>query len=103
MCPVAIRESVLKHFGDIESSEIISVTELTDKYNRCAQQSQMVRPHIDNIVSKAELLLMFSKANTDKAAGPDGVPDDVFHIAPRELTDIYHPLMTKIGLRGLEL
>ena len=50
----------------------------------------------------AETEALFSKAATRRAAGPDGIIDDLAHIAPVEMARLYHPLYTKAAMATVE-
>ena len=45
---------------------------------------------------------LFARSRRGKACGTDGVRDDYSAIAPAEMANVYHPLLTKCALRVQE-
>ena len=55
-----------------------------------------------NVCDLISLRRLFAQPKRGRACGTDGVRDDFLAIAPAELADVYHPLLTKCALRMQE-
>ena len=57
---------------------------------------------ISNVCDLVTLRRLFARSKRGKACGIDGVRDDYCAIAPDEMANVYHPLLTKCALRVQE-
>ena len=94
---------VLRHFAAIEAAEVCSVDALADRHGHsCPALVPGIVRDIDNVCDLVTLRRLFARSKHGKACGIDGVRDDFCAIAPAEMADVFHPLMTKCALRVQE-
>ena len=94
---------VLRHFAAIEAAEVCSVDALADKHGRTGPAiAPGTARDIDNVCDLVTLRRLFARSKRGKACGIDGVRDDFCAIAPAEMADVFHPLLTKCALRVQE-
>ena len=94
---------VLRHFAGIEAAEVCTVEALADRHASSAPcLAAGATRDIDNVCDLVSLRRLFARAKRGKACGLDGVRDDYCAIAPAEMADLFHPLLTKCALRVQE-
>ena len=94
---------VLSHFATIEAAEACSVESLADRHGRSHSTLAVgaVRD-IANVCDTVTLRRLFARSKRGKACGIDGVRDGYCAIAPAEMAEVFHPLLTKCTLRVQE-
>ena len=94
---------VLRHFAAVEAAEACSVESLADRHCRSlAQLANGAVRDIANVCDIVTLRRLFARSERGKACGIDGVRDDYCAIAPAEMAEVFHPLLTKCALRVQE-
>ena len=94
---------VLRYFAAIEAAEACTVDALADRHgSSCPAIAPGTVRDIDNVCDLVTLRKLFARSKRGKACGIDGVRDDFCAIAPAEMADIFHPLLTKCALRVQE-
>ena len=95
--------AVLRHFAAIEAAEVSSVESPADRHSRSrsALAPGAVRD-VNNVCDMVTLRRLFARSKRGKACGIDGVLDDYCAIAPAEMAEVFHPLLTKCALRVQE-
>lgn len=94
---------VLRHFAAIEAAEVCSVEALADKRGRSpATLAPGAVRDISNVCDLVTLRRLFARSKRGKACGIDGERDDYCAIAPAEMSNVFHPLLTKCALRVQE-
>ena len=94
---------VLRHFAAIEAAEVCSVEDLAGRHGRsCPALAPGAERDISNVCDFVTLRGLFARSKRGKACGISGVRDDFCSIAPAEMADVFHPLLTKCALRVQE-
>ena len=94
---------ILHHFAGIEAAEVCSVEALADRHALSPPCLGLGRERdINNVCDLVTLRRLFARSKRGRACGMDGVSDDFLAIAPAELADVFHPLLTKCSLRVQE-
>ena len=57
---------------------------------------------LENVCDRPALTLLMARAKRGKAGGLDGLQDDLCAVAPEEMAEVFHPLLTKCALRVQE-
>ena len=98
-----ISGAVLRHVAAIEAAEVCSVESLADRHCRSRPQlaDGAVRD-INNVCDTVTLQRLLARSKSGKARGIDGVRGDYCAIAPAEMAEVFHPLVTKCALRVQE-
>ena len=88
------------HFSKIEAAYDVDFSqlliELRDSHlelRQCIDLDQCVMP------SRAEIEASFCKARNNRSCGPDGLPDELFSLFPREMGRAFGPVFFKAILR----
>ena len=86
-----------------EASEVCSVESFADRHghSRSALAHGAVRD-INNVCDMVTLRRLFAHSKRGKACGIDGVRNDYCAIAPVEMAEVFHPILTKCALRVQE-
>ena len=94
---------VLMHFAAIEAAEVCSVEGFAGRHGRsCPALAPGAERDISNVCDFVTLRGLFARSKRGKACGISGVRDDFCSIAPAEMADVFHPLLTKCALRVQE-
>ena len=90
---------VLRHFAAIEAAEVCSVESLADRHGRSRSALALgALRDINDVCDLVTLRRLFARSKRGKACGIDWVRDDFCAIAPVEMANVYHPLLTKCAL-----
>ena len=96
---------VLRHFAAIgvAAADVCSVESFADRHGRSRSSLAVgAARDIANVCDMVTLRRLFARSKRGEACGIDGVRDDYCAIAPAEMAEVFHPLLTKCALRVQE-
>ena len=82
-------EAELTYFAKAEHSKFNDPQDICDVYNQHAKEATTIRvlfdTPIDNIMTKYEFEDLCQQSKTGRSGGPDGITQDLTHIAPKQI------------------
>ncbi len=94
-----IDDAMIRHFASIEAAKVMDMQGMCELYNSRRNDAAAHTPLHDKFVPTLfDLTRSFAKAKTNKAPGPDAIPDDVLKAAPMECALHFLPITTKCAL-----
>ncbi|CAK0840521.1 unnamed protein product, partial [Prorocentrum cordatum] len=97
-----LSEALTDYFTVIENGQALSWEELVERYNSLPELGNVYPRELDMITPFRRLKHDIMKAAKRRGAGPDGLSNDLFQIAPQECTQILLPLFVKVDMASRE-
>ncbi|CAK0867674.1 unnamed protein product [Prorocentrum cordatum] len=97
-----LSEAFTDYFAVVENGQTLSWEEFVERCNALPERGNVYPRELDMITPFRRLKHDIMKAAKRRGAGPDGLTNDLFQVAPQECTQILLPLFVEIDMASRE-
>eukprot|EP00974_Lingulodinium_polyedra_P041222 3959623-Lingulodinium_polyedra.AAC.1 len=83
----------------MEAGQVVDSKQLVQRHNTRALHAADVARDPHAVPTRRALVAVFRQAKEGKAPSQDGIPYDLFKVAPHAMARVIHPLVTKAALQ----